>query len=298
LLADQDQLMQFDKKGEFLGNLQKKGEGPGEWGQTLSLLADARGFALLSYNPLKLLLFDRSFAYIEELKFTSMMNIMRLVRHLPEAGHFFSVKIDFGKIKTGIQDSEHLLHRYNKDGRIDETGLAFKQKLYSQVVRNEQQVQVAMAWLTPFTFAAVPTTGRMLLACHDEYRLELVDLNEEKTISSLIRRQFQRQPWRPDPQRKRMADAPKVEYFNAVPAVVSCGEDFWVFTSSLDAKKGVQVDVISGSGAYLDRFWLPLPGLDYPRLTESLAVSAGHIAWVHQDEDENPIVTVYSYALR
>ena len=298
LLADQDQLLRFDKNGVFQGNLYKKGEGPGEWGFTVSLLADGNGFSLLSNSPHKLLTFDRNFNFNDEIKFSAAKHLMRLVRHLPGGGHLFSVKIDFGKIKSGIFYNDHPLQRYDREGQVSESALSFKQKVHNRVVRSEQGVQVAFEFLTPFSFALAPAAGCLLLASQDEYRLELVDLNEEKRVVSLVRPQYSRQRWQPDPQRKRLEDAPKIDYFNDVQAVVARGEEFWVLTSSLDPQKGVQVDVISSSGAYLDRFWLPLPGLDYPRLAESLAVSADRIAWIHQDEDDNPVLKVYSYSLR
>ncbi len=294
LLPDQEQLLLFSVEGHFVKNLYKKGEGPGEWGQTSTISPTPQGFCILSYQPAKLLFFDKELHFQKEIRFDKTQSMLRLAHAGPEGGSVFASEIDFAKIKTGNSAFKSLLKQFDAKGQITETDLSFDYQVYSYVQRNKNSVMVSMESIQPFIYAQLPGSPLLLLACREEYRLELLDL-QKKTVTKRLLRSVDRQPWRNQEGRNRPEGAPVRNYFNDISAISSDGISFWVFSSEIDKTKGIRVDLIGTQGEYLDRFWLPLPGLDHPGQLERspIAISGKSITWVHQDEDDNPIVSIF-----
>lgn len=303
LISDQDQLLAFNSRGDFRGNHHKRGEGPGEWGNTIDICHNSSSWVIASYNPLKILLFDQDLVYQGEIRLKKGSAMLSLLKGSLQGGLFFDQDFNFSEARTGMSGFNHVLHSFEPGGQTSPAELAFKQPAYiiSQQREGVPYKEVFWDMQAPFVFAVDSAGENMLLCCNDRYRLELVDLQSNK-VKATLERSFERTVWQSDLKRpRRIAGIPKKDYFNDILAVLSSDSDYWVFTSRVDEKKGILVDLISFTGNYSDRFWLPLPGIEraaHRELQKQLAVSRDHIAWIHQDEDENPIVTVYSYSLR
>lgn len=295
--TDQAQLLIFDEKGKFQRNLQKSGEGPGEWQMTYSLSTDQDRLVVFAYMPGKCMFFDTGFNLIREIRYDKPQSMMRPLTATAEKGRFFSVNIDFAKIKTGTSPFVNRLKEFDAEGRVTDRELSFSHRVHSSVVKAKQSVQVMMTFVDPFHYAAIPGKNKALVVCSNDYRLELVDL-ERQSKKTLVRR-VKKTPWRKDPEDFRSEDAPKPEFFNDVSAIVTRGDQFWVFGADMDERQSVTVDVIDCEGRHLDRFRLSLPGLDHPRRLERspIALTADKIAWIHLDEDENPLLSIFSYTL-
>jgi hypothetical protein len=296
LFTDQDQVLLFDKNGKLLKNLFKKGEGPGEWGYTMGVSAHEGGLAVMSMMPNKCLLFDKGYQFVREIRFEKPQSMLRLLDAGPEGGHFFSTDIDFARIKTGTSPYLSVLKQFDPAGKVTASPLGFSYKVYTSVIKNKDRIMAQMEMLEPFLYAVIGQ--RVLLAHRSDYALDLIDVKTQKVLKVLTR-QVKHQPWRLDKDENRPEGAPAIEYFNDILAVVSHGDTFWVFGSDLDPKKGVHVDVLSAEGEYLDRFWLPLPDCDHPKRfgQSQIALSRNRLAWIHRDEDENQMVSVYELKL-
>jgi len=111
--SDQEQLLIFDGKGKFVRNLQKSGEGPGEWQSTNNLSTDGDKLVVFSYRPGKCMIFDSGFNLVREIRYDKSQSMMRPLTATDEKGCFFSVDIDFGKIKTGTAPFVNRLKEFN-----------------------------------------------------------------------------------------------------------------------------------------------------------------------------------------
>ena len=67
LCVDENQVLRFDKSGKFLGNLFKKGQGPGEMEYPGNCVATPKNLVVYSLAPNKLVFFDRSGGFEREI---------------------------------------------------------------------------------------------------------------------------------------------------------------------------------------------------------------------------------------
>lgn len=297
--TDQQQLLLFDQSGKFVRNLQKTGEGPGEWTDTTGLTSTGDKLVIFCYQPQKCLIFGSDFKLVQEIRLDKVLSMVRPLKYSTDTGYFFSTDIDFAKIKTGTTPFKNVLSSFGSNGGLTKHDLSFEYRVYSFVKREKNMVSVAMSPVEPFLYAALAEKNRVLVACRNGYRLELVDLDQKKIVKTLTR-QVRKIPWRQAADDKPTEGAPKPEFFNAVSAIVSRGDQFWVLGADIDDRQSVTVDIVAADGRYLDRFRLPLPGLDHPSRLDRrpLAVSGDRIAWIHLDEDDNPLLSIHSFSLQ
>jgi len=300
LLSDQGQLLHFDQGGKFKKNLQKVGEGPGEWAETNGILASGAGVCVVCDSPNKLLVLDGKLSFNKEIRLDKSLDWLRVFKVAPADGSLMSATIDFAKASSGVKALKVELKHFNPQGQVRNSGLVFSHRIFMNVVHPEKGgLMIQMNMVDPFWYATNLQKKRLLINSLESYRLELVDLQSERIIK-ILKRKMNRQPWRKNEDVKNKSKKPDPDYFMDINALASDGERFWVFTAEIDKQKGVRVDLISSEGEYLDRFWLALPGLDRPDAygPNQIGLSKDRIAWIHQDEEDNPMVSVFAYDLK
>lgn len=273
------------------------GEGPGEWAETRGvLLRSDGGLSIVSDAPEKLIFFDSSFRLLREMRFDKSQNWLRVFSAYPRGGLIISSESDFSKASDGVHLLTVKLKHFDEQGKVSESGLEFRHRVAQKVRRYEGGVGISINMVDPFFFGYMEKRERLLVTDHESYRLRMVDVKNRQLIGTFTRA-YVRQPWFKDPDDKRKPAFSDPEFFMDISAIVPCRDCFWVFTSLLNPAKGVCVDVVGVDGDYRDRFWLPLPGLTRPDSVGNsrLCVTGDRIAWVYSDEDDNPVISLFSY---
>jgi len=271
LLADVDQVLWFDKDGKFLGNLFKKGQGPGEMPRAGTPVMTAEHIAVFSGGPTKLVYFDRTGRYAKELPIRneggpSLTPIgWQADRVYFESGDFPRTTGD-----PSIVDNPRTIVAVSEaDGTMTSLG-AFITRSW---VITSPSGGGGMFDVTKLI--AIPFDGRYLALIHTEdYLIRLFDPAANKVVRE-FRRAYARIKGEPltEAEKKggiRITESggynkhytrPERKFENDVKNLLVRDDEIWAVTSTRDKAKGVLIDVFDGEGVYRDSFWLQVPEL-------------------------------------
>jgi hypothetical protein len=266
LVRELDQVLWFAKDGHFLGNLFKKGQGPGEMPWPGEAVAAERYVVVYSGAPSKLVYFDGTGRYAKEIA-VRREGGQSLTLIGWQAGRFFFDSGEFPRT-TGdpdvVDNPRTLVAVSEPDGAI--TSLAtFATRAWVVTVPGQGGGMFEVTRLI-----ATPFQDRLIALTHTEdYLIKLFDPAAKKTVRE-FRRPFIRVEGEPLTEAEKKGGIfinnkrytrPERKFENDIKNLLTRDGEIWAVTSTKDKAKGVLIDVFDGEGVYRDCFWLNVPEL-------------------------------------
>lgn len=297
LLKDSDQLLHFDKKGRFLRNYFKKGQGPGEVEYIGSYGYYPRGVFVQGINPIKLIWFDETGKYAKEIVFNSMSGL-RFIFHTGNKYYFF--RSSFPRISgdPGIVDSpEDLVIAVPGNADLVELG-SFPTKRYVKRGKSGGAAAIPMNHLHTAAFE----NKYLFIQNTPEYSIKLYDVELDR-VTKVFNKAYKRvQPYvdRNDKPRGPILDGkvvtpPQLRYANDVENLFVNGDKVWVQTSTQDSAKRTLFDIFDLQGKYMDCVYMGLPekAARLGFLPLSIFIANDSLLAVEKNEDETYSLVKY-----
>lgn len=289
-VADDGQLLKFTPDGKFVANLQKKGEGPGEFTYLAGMKVFDKHLTVVSAMPIKIIKFDLSGKLIKEIVIGNKRGMRRIMGIFPGKYYFLNTKIDFGKTKSGVKDFNQVLNRYSFDQKTTDLKTNFPlRRMVKRAETKDGGIMLQMYNIDNLCFA-LENENSFFISHDSAYTIKHVNLETGKVLRT-FRRKYDRVPFVVNPERKHV----KMDFFSDISRMAFNNGKLWVFTSTLGKEKGVLVDVFSLEGKYLDNFYLPLPGLSRPNdMQDRPLLLDGKILYiVEKDDEDTPSIVKY-----
>ena len=295
-VLDDEQFLKFDRKGKFIKNLFKKGQGPGEFERIGNYLFSDDEIIVLQGRPNKIVRLDMQGELIDEIRPEKAAS--KLITCFGD--RYVTAYSSFPKLEKAGEEPEIIdvtwsLCFVTESGEVEDTGLGFPVKWYAQRLQNA----IIANFIVDFT--AKPFMARSLVIYNtQEYMLKLIDLDTMQIVRAFTR-EYKKVMQKPDktgrvevrPQIYTLV--PPVDYLNDIQNLFVQKESIWAMTSTMDSEKGILVDVFDQNGEYTDYFYLPLQhivkleGLSQHPMT----ISGDSLYIVEYGEDDIPSVVKY-----
>jgi hypothetical protein len=278
-VADQEQLLRFDKNGKFLKNFFKKGQGPGEISNSFTYLIDKNELYVTDYGQRRIFRVDSDGRYIDQLS----MEI--------SSQNLFGIKSDGYVVMEPVWPSAEektgkLLPLLDKIKFISKDGKS-KKDLDTFRTRWFMTPRVSTQW-DPH-IAEMSDDGRYLYGCHStEYLIEVLDLGAGRIVKSFRRsyRRVKHVASKREEEFRKTYGSPEQAYEWDVFGLLVNQDKLWVETSTKDTAKGVLFDVFDENGRFVDSF--------YVGASRSLLKVQGDVIFViEKAEDESIRVVKY-----
>lgn len=280
-VLDQAQLMKFSPEGKFVGNLLKKGQGPGEIATRSQMISFfTKGGDLYIYDgTAKIVHLDGSGKLRGEVRQAagSFFNLFGMT----DKGFLMRGQTDMPRDgSAGFKDHETAVHLVSLDGRSAEKIVGFPGRTY-------EGPNFGMDW-DRYLQIYNRKDGSLYVSHTCEYKVVRTDLIKRTHVTAFTR-EYTRAPFAFAEGEKdfyERSNPPKKDYADDIVGLFLCGDDLWVQTSTVTKGKGVLFDVFDPGGRFLDSFYLK----------EGLNVAAidGQFLFVtEKDKDENIVVRKY-----
>jgi hypothetical protein len=137
-----------------------------------------------------------------------------------------------------------------------------------------------------------------------EYEIKLVDMGKKK-LQGTLKRTYERIRVTDETKKyldhgafiigDRVYSAPRLEYFNDIQSIHFCAGKLWVFTSTVDAKRGVLVDRWDRRGKLVDQVFLKFKNFDthYRLKQDEVYLTKEYLYAIEIDRDENRQIVQY-----
>jgi hypothetical protein len=298
-VLDEEQFLKFDKRGKFIKNLFKKGQGPGEFERIGNYLFSNHEIIVLQGRPNKIVKLDMLGELINEIRPEEAVS--KLITCFED--EYIMARSSFPKLeKVGAEpeiiDIKWNLRLVTENGKVENTNLDFPVKWYAQRLKNA----IIANFIVDFT--AKPFMDKFLVIYHtQEYMLKLLNLESQKIVRTFTR-EYKKVKQKPDktgrvevrPQGYTLV--PPVDYLNDVQKLFIQNKTIWAMTSTVDKEKGILVDVFNLRGEYLDNFYLPLQNhVKIEGLSQHPMTISGDAFFI-VEYDENDIPSVVKYKIK
>jgi len=295
-VLDEEQFLKFDKKGKFVKNLFKKGQGPGEFERIGNYLFSDNEIVVLQGRPNKIVRLDMPGELISEIRpEEAVSKLITCFEDEYVMGHSSFPKLEKAGEEPEIIDVKWNLKAVTEDGKVQSTNLDFPVKWYAKRLKNA----IIANFIVDFT--ARPFLDKFLIITHtQEYMLKLLDL-ESLQIVRTFTREYRKVKQRPEKTGRVEVRphiftlVPPVDYLNDIQKLFIQNKTIWAMTSTVDNEKGILVDVFNLRGEYMDNFYLPIhhhvkiEGLSQHPMT----ISGDALFIVEYDENDIPSVVKY-----
>jgi hypothetical protein len=280
-IQDNEQLLRFDSKGNFIRNLYKMGQGPGEIEDYFNYYIQENRIHIYDFSAIKVIKTDLEGNFINQIK----------IEPGPYNG-FCGVTENWFVFMKGIMpplneynnkmyDMEIAVRLVSKTGKTEKNSQVFSRKVFLDIRRRQTTWE---RWIS-----VLSDDAKILYVSHtNEYLIEALDL-EKGIILMRFNRKYPRvkyvnRGWEENYHKE--FNAPLIKFEHDVEGLFINDEFIWVKTSTKNEEKGSLIDVFDSDGKYIDNFYLNLNG--------SLIVAQGdYIFAVESDEDENLQIVKY-----
>ena len=276
IVNEGNKLYRFDSQGEFIENLFRESEGPGEMKEIGSILVIANRIIVYERTKNKIIELDMEGDFkqeqkLEKKRFTDVLAYYR------DKYYFVDWIPQEFKGKEGIISINQNLYVVAKDGTANKSRLNFP--TMTSIVRGRRstgyQIINKLLW--------AGSNSRFLYICHTpDYNIKLLDLMGLDIIS-VLKRDYKRIMVDDSDERKKWYP---VEFYNDIQKLLLHKTNLWVVTSTIQKNKGILVDVYSSAGNLIDNFYLPI---EYSRpdgiLFWSMTISDNNLFAFNENED-------------
>lgn len=250
-LHDSNQLLKFTPDGQFVKNLFKKGQGPGE----IQLLARnvLQENNIFIYDPVnsKILHMDLEGKLLEEFHLTERYSLL-----LGLLGDHFIL------IKTSFSDAEESTGNII-DYPMSIVVLAKNEEVIKEfpgaIQRTYRSENISVSWGRTVTIMSHDGSF-CIWTDPEEYMVTVLDMRTGEIVSKFTR------PYSRVKAPKRTTDrpGPKIperKYVSDINYIYTFQGNILVWTSTFDEKRGMLFDLFDKEGTYLDSFWLNVRGM-------------------------------------
>jgi len=247
---------------------------------------------------------DLSGNLIKETRLTDKRGAKRLFGFYGETYYYIQADMDWKKIKNGIAQIPQALKKSNLKSKITELKLDFPEERYVYIKRSGNRAFGTMDFICRTRILSENKNSGFISHTKD-YLVTQLDLANGKII-----RRFKRKykPVKYIPKDEKLPPhmaAPRKEFnklkthFGDIMGLELYKDTLLVFTSTLDEKKGVLVDIFGRDGKYLDMVYFPLPGLTRPDTIggRSFQIDGDFLFIVEKDEEDNFSIAKYKIEL-
>jgi hypothetical protein len=278
-------IYKFDSQGEFIEDLFREGEGPGEMKEIGSILIIANRIIVYEKTKNKIIELDMDGDLIQEQKLEKK-RFTDVLAYYKDKYYFVDWIPQEYKGKEGIISINHNLYIVDKDGAANKSGLNFP--TMTSIVRGRgytgYQIINKLKWAS--------SNSRFLYICHTpDYSIKLLDLMDMEIVS-VLKRVYE--SIRVDDSDERKKWYP-VEFHNDIQKLLLHKTNLWVVTSTIQKNKGILVDVYSSTGNLIDNFYLPI---EYSRpggsLFWSMTISDDDLFVFKENEDNTLSLVKYN----
>ncbi len=253
---DREQLIHLDKKGNFIRNFFRKGQGPGELNYVSHFIVLENTLIVHNNYPNKIVWFDHQGELIKELSLQTMGSRADLQLYLD--GKFYLLKsgIPSRPEKPEVLEIPYMLIEVSEKTNEQRELISFPLKA----------LVAGGAWASGCSVLSVPYPDRYLFISHtQEYMVHLYDC-ESQSLLCHFNRSYKRIK-RPKGEggaaiiiEGKRHEPPGSEYLNDINGLFMYEDNLWVRTSQKDEKKGILFDVFNLEGQYVDCFYLQTEG--------------------------------------
>jgi len=298
-IKDKEQLLQFDSKGNYIRNLYKKGQGPGEMTSIKGYQLTEKEVIIYCDNPSKILKFDYEGNILKEIPIYQKKRFYTF--EFLYDGRFYFIHIDWGQLDKleGVVGFPYKLLSLSTNGEILTEHMTFPTK---SVIAGKEGIRGG--WIPVDRLITVPWQEKYLVVSHtEEYLLTLFDAESQQIVRKFKRKYPRIKASAENDKRPNLSitldrqkfQAPKRNYLYDIEQLWVNGKFLWVLTSTIEEGKGFVVDVFDIDGAYTDMFFLKLPKKatdDYFGIFQ-MGVSGEFFYATEKDENDNYVIRKY-----
>jgi hypothetical protein len=299
-VQDRDAIYQFNVEGQYLRNLFKKGQGPGEMGYVMNYLPNKDRIVIHSRDPNKILWLTSDGSLWKEISLPKELTISTLRFYANDSYYFQKSSWPEMKGTEEIKDVPQDLIAFDESNGQVETIASFPSKYFMI------QGGGARGMISIEPFLIVPWQNALAISHTREYLVKILDLKSGRVVRA-FRRDYKRvkAPEKVDEKKQpriiinnKTYTAPPQKFQEDIRNLFVQGGQLWVMTSTVDERKGVLFDVFDLEGRFVDNFYLRFPrSLPDPMFGSfQMELSGGYLYLVEKDESE--ISTVVKYNLR
>jgi hypothetical protein len=279
-LADAEQFLKFSADGKFLGNLYRKGQGPGEIGREFYYHLRGRDLFVQDMNSGRFWRADLDGRFQETVNLAGK-DYRGFVEALPDGFLFLKTVWPPPNERTGkLMEILETVALVGPDGSECRDVAVFRPKTFLGP-------NTGMSW-DPDILELSPDRA-LLYAVHSrDYVVEVIDLASGALVR-MIKRIYPKvehaeADW--EPGFRKRTGAPKIEFESDVKELFPIKDGLWVATSTDDKAKGRLIDVFDKDGRFVDSFYLGAGrGL--------MAVGEGFLFCQEKKEDETITIAKY-----
>lgn len=287
-VVDENQFLKFSPQGQFVRNLFKAGQGPGEipsrdykWAY-ISYCLTQDGIYLTTSSLPKIIHTDMNGNLIDEIKLNRRLSDLHGI--VEDKFIFIDQEpIYVGSAKEArFRDKENSIIVISNDGASESKVLSFSNRIF-------ESPKFAMGW-APFN-AVFDFARQELFVSHTcEYKIVQADLQKGRVVKSFLRKyprvkHVLREGEKEDIKR---FNAPKRKYKNDTLGLFLRMDHLWVLTSTWDKNKGQLIDVFDRQGRFVDNFYINYRG--------SLAAVENHSLFI-MERDKDDILQIVKYKI-
>jgi hypothetical protein len=241
------QLLRFSPEGEFLGNLIKPGQGPGEFEMPAGYLIEGDGVFVADMAANKVVHMTFEGRYLDERRLDQEIQVLT-------RGWYVGLQSFRPRVSGVLADMPH-----NFVCAARPNGTAWK--TYAFLGKHYQNQNVHFPWDTP-RWVADAERDLVFISLSRKYGIKVLDLNAGRLIRS-FGRDYPSLPYVVPPKVETIyaqAGVPTPDHSDDVLELFLPDANLWVRTSTVDARKGQLFDVFSAEGDFLDSFFVPVKG--------------------------------------
>ncbi len=282
-IQDKEKILKFSPEGEFIKNLYKKGQGPGEIMDYFSYHIHKNEMFIWVPMANKVIHTDSDGGLVDEFKVES--GVYKEFLGKMDGWLIFLNSVWPVERKTSrLYDLKDTVVLVSEDGKTEKESHVFPRIFFLIALSQEGGFK---RWAS--FYSILSEDRRYLFVSHTrEYLINLLNLKKGQVIRSFKRKYPRIKHVMTDRDKEfyKKYHPPKKKYKNDINGLFLCRDLLWVKTSTQNKKKGILFDVFNSKGQYLDNFYLNLNGSLVGIHDDSLFVT-------EEDEDGNMNIVKY-----
>ncbi len=280
-IQDNEQLLRFDSKGNFIQNLYKKGRGPGEIERYFNYSIFKNEIYIYDFSAIKVIQTDLDGNLINQIKIEP--GRYNGFYGITENWYVFRKDImpPLNEYNNKLYDMKIAVRLVSKNGKIEKNSQVFSKKVFLDIRGSQSTWEI---WIS-----VLSNDAKVLYVSHtNEYLIEALGLEKGKILKRFNRKyprvKYVNRGWEDNYHKK--YNAPIMRFEHDVEGLFINEDLIWVKTSTQDETKGFLIDVFDSDGKYIDNFYLNLDG-------SLMAAQGDYIFALEADEDENLQIVKY-----
>lgn len=252
-IDDQYQFLKFSPDGQFIKNLFKIGQGPGEIQDSFYYAFHNSDIYIYDRTNSKIIHTDKEGELIEEFKINDRFGDFYGV--LEDKFIFLKSRIPTVVEKRGgIYNVPKTILLVSKDGKIDMEFSGFPIRVFIG--------KVMSSTLDAFR-SVLSDDGKILFVNHtSEYRILAFNLIKGE-ITKIFNRKYSRVKFKKrqeDVKKSQRTEEPERKFYDDIRGLYLFKRNLWIRTSTQDEKRGTLFDVFDIEGKFIDSFFINLKG--------------------------------------